>query len=195
MLELLRGAIVDIAAFLEEQLPQFSDNWWQSHVIGRLTYQQQRLTTERSITSLSQLDLAALLRVMDENWYQISSALQWPREGRNWIKELQSIRNKWAHLSAEDAPANELYRDADTLDQLLRLIGARTQMIAAVNDVKRRALRALATAEEPTATPLSGSSAKAVDDESPSLFSPGDIVSLRADQAKRVAVVAVTRSA
>lgn len=194
MLELLRSACADIAAFLDEQLPRFSDNWWQSHVLERLTYQQQRVATERGIRSLRQLDLAALLRVMDENWYQLSSALQWPREGRNWIKELQSIRNKWAHMGTEDAPDYVIYRDADTLHQLMQLIGARPQTLTEVNQVRRGALRAMATAEERADTTLESPAAEAHDEKTGPVFHPGDIVSLRADQAKHVAVVTVIPS-
>lgn len=188
---MLRSAGADIAAFLEEQLPAFSGDWWQSHVIGRLTYQQQRLAAERGITSLVQLDLAALLRVMDENWYQLSPGLQWPREGRNWIKELQSIRNKWAHISTDGVPDSEIYRDADTLHRLMQLIGARPQTITAVGEVKRGALTALAMAEERGSAVPEGPSTKASEGGTGPLFSPGDIVTLCADPAKRVAVVSV----
>jgi len=42
---------------------------------------------------------------------------------RTWIKELQTVRNKWAHLSAGTMPDGEMYRDADTLGRLLTTIG------------------------------------------------------------------------
>lgn len=188
---MLRSAGADIAAFLEEQLPAFSDDWWQSLVIGRLTYQQQRLAAERGISALGQLDLAALLRVLDENWYELSAALKWPREGRNWIKELQSIRNKWAHISTEAEPSGEIYRDADTLYRLIQLIGARPQTIAAVENMRHRALTAMVTAEERSSAVSEASPAKAGEGGAAPRFSPGDIVTLRADPAKRVAVIAV----
>ncbi len=64
MMDLLRMASGDLAAFLNENLPKISDNWWQKHVIDRLTFQQQRTATERGFTSTKQLDWAALLRVL-----------------------------------------------------------------------------------------------------------------------------------
>ena len=41
------------------------------------------------------------------------------------MKELQTVRNKWAHLSAAVVPPSETYRDADTLGRpLAHVIGA-----------------------------------------------------------------------
>ena len=76
MIELLKRATTDLAGFLGEQLPKLSADWWRVHVVDRLSFQQQRTTAERGITSLKQLDLAALLRVLDQNWYELSEALR-----------------------------------------------------------------------------------------------------------------------
>jgi hypothetical protein len=43
---------------------------------------------ERGHKALRQLDFAALLRVLDQNWYELTNALRLPREGRTWGKEL-----------------------------------------------------------------------------------------------------------
>jgi ATP-dependent helicase HepA len=126
----------ELARFLELKLPSCSDDWWQSHVINKLSFHQQRIASERRQSSLQQFDLAALLRIFDQNWFELSDRFALPREGRNWIKELQTIRNKWAHLSAEDTPPTEVYRDADTLGRLLRLIGAGHQSIETVEALK-----------------------------------------------------------
>jgi hypothetical protein len=63
MIELLKRVTGDLATFLGEQLPGLSTDWWRVCVVDRLSFQQQRTTEERGITSLGQLDLAALLRV------------------------------------------------------------------------------------------------------------------------------------
>jgi ATP-dependent helicase HepA len=34
--------------------------------------------------SLAQLDFAALLRVLDQNWHELSCRFSLPREGGNW---------------------------------------------------------------------------------------------------------------
>ncbi|EFK08811.1 conserved hypothetical protein [delta proteobacterium NaphS2] len=56
---------------------------------------------ERNINSLASLDLAALLRVLDRNRYQISSKLDLTSEARHFVKEMQTVRNRWAHAGSE----------------------------------------------------------------------------------------------
>lgn len=187
MIELLKSATTDLSFFLGEQLPRLSADWWRSLVVERLSFQQQRMKAERGITSLKQLDLAALLRVLDQNWYELSDALRWPRDARNWIKELQTVRNKWAHQSTEEPSPGEIYRDADTLGRLLGLIGAPAGTVEKVDVEKRRALMAMA----PTAAcaPQPASSAPAAPPAT--LFKMGDIVALRADPTKLLPIVDV----
>ncbi|MEY9350302.1 ATP-dependent helicase HepA [Bradyrhizobium japonicum] len=189
MIELLKSATTDLSFFLGEQLPRLSADWWRSLVVERLSFQQQRMTAERGITSLKQLDLAALLRVLDQNWYELSDALRWPRDARNWIKELQTVRNKWAHQSTEEPPPGEIYRDADTLGRLLRLIGAPAGTVEKVDVEKRRALTAMsrtaACAPQPASSPPAAPAPPAT------LFKMGDIVALRADPTKLLPIVDV----
>ena len=115
MHELIRIAAAEVAAFLATHLPALGEGWRETHVAYRLSFQQQRTMEERGLTKLEQLDFAALLRILDQNWHELSQALNLPREGRTWVRELQSVRNRWAHLSAAPVPAEDLYRDADTL--------------------------------------------------------------------------------
>lgn len=187
MMDLLKSATIDIAAFLGEQLPRLSADWWRRLVVERLSFQQQRMAAERGITGLKQLDLAALLRVVDQNWHELSDALRWPREGRHWVRELQTIRNKWAHLPTEFPPAGEVYRDADTLVRFLKLIGAPSETIGAVEAAKRDALIAMA----PPATPKQQPSRQPAPEPPITAFKVGDIVALRADPAKLLPVVEV----
>jgi ATP-dependent helicase HepA len=140
----LKLATSDLAHFLQEQLPELSEDWWKKHVIERLSFQQQRLMGEKRISSLRELDFAALLRILDQNWYELSEKCAFPREARNWVKELQTVRNKWAHMPAEEAPASEVYRDADTLGRLLALIVANNQTVNAVRITKEAALSRMA---------------------------------------------------
>lgn len=144
MNELIRIATADLVRFLAAKLPDFSPDWWQQQVVDRLSFQQQRMVQERGFQTLQQLDFAALLRVVDQNWYELASANGLPREGRTWVKELQTVRNKWAHLSAEAMPDSEIYRDADTLGRLLTALNADPASLKAVDSVKAAALAAMA---------------------------------------------------
>jgi ATP-dependent helicase HepA len=184
---------LELANFLQRELPTFSDAWWKVHVVERLSFQQQRVVAERRQSSLEQLDLAALLRTFDQNWYELSQKLALPREARNWIKELQTIRNKWAHLSTEGSPPSEIYRDADTLSRLLNVISASPQTIEAVDKLKYLALLTMSGTQPAVAQIVStepeNDSHQQID--GPGMFNAGDIVALRSDPATQLPILEV----
>jgi hypothetical protein len=129
-----------LARFLTAKLPALASDWWQKRVIVHLSFQQQRLAAEHNYQTLQQLDFGSLLRVLDQNWFDLSTTFGLPREGRNWVKELQTVRNRWAHLSSEPVPATDAYRDADTLGRLLEALKADDASLRIVADVKFAAL-------------------------------------------------------
>jgi ATP-dependent helicase HepA len=189
----LKLATSDLERFLQEKLPALSEDWWAKHVVDRLSFQQQRMIGEKNISSLRELDFAALLRVLDQNWYDLSGNCSLPREARNWVKELQTVRNKWAHMSAEDPPASEIYRDADTLGRLLNLIGAHERSISAVLAVKESALARMTDGARRTASAAmtETKNLKAPTEVSTQLFKVGDVVALRSDRAVKLPVLEV----
>lgn len=196
MNDLIRIATGELTRFLSINLPALSPDWWQKSVVDRLSFQQQRMVQERGHATLQQLDFAALLRVFDQNWYELSNTIRFPREGRTWVKEMQTVRNKWAHLSAENMPASEVYRDADTLGRLLVMIGADSASIDAVESAKTIAVAAMAgrgsssaaaypVLNEPqhgAAEPKSSATPHAPAIATPAfLFNVGDLVALRSN--------------
>jgi len=190
----LRMATSDLANFLQENLPDLSDQWWEKHVIGRLSFQQQRIVGEKKISSLRELDFSALIRVLDQNWYDLSVKHSLPREARNWVKELQTVRNKWAHMSADETPASEVYRDADTLGRLLTLIDADKRSIEAVQTAKNTALAIMTDRFEsgPGSGPQNPLDETEKTTNTPThLFKVGDVVSLRSDVSVRLPVLEV----
>lgn len=124
MNELLHVSTAVISHWLEEKLPHLGSKWWFDNVVNRLTFQQQRLLEEKRIKSLHGLDMAAVLRVLDQNWSELAAVESLPREVRNWVKELQSVRNRWAHAPAGGISPTDVFRDADTLERLLKVLGA-----------------------------------------------------------------------
>lgn len=136
MYDLIRVGTVELTRFLSAELPKLSAEWWQRLVVDRLSFHQQRSVQEKKHNSLQQLDFAALLRVLDQNWNELCDRLNLPREGRSWVKELQTVRNKWAHLAANSMPAGETYRDTDTLGRLLAMIGSSPASLEAVGREK-----------------------------------------------------------
>lgn len=183
---LLQQATKPLADFLESKLPPLSPDWWEKHVIKRLTFAQQRMAEQRGFSSLKQFDLAALLRLLDHNWRDISVAFEEPLVVRNWVKELQTVRNKWAHLPAEGMPPSETFRDADTLGRLMTALGADEESIAAVEARKSEAVVAMSasrTVPEEEQSPIDPpvETPEGADSSNPegALFKAGDLVVLR----------------
>jgi ATP-dependent helicase HepA len=124
MHRVLEDVAVSIATVLQREMPHLGQDWWQSHVVDRLSIQQQRLVNERRVESLSGLDLAGLLRVFDQNWNPLGYRLSLDQQARSWLKEAQGIRNRWAHLPPGGLRSEDAYRDIDTLFRLLGVLGA-----------------------------------------------------------------------
>ena len=75
-----------LAVFLERVLPPLFDDWWDKAVVNVLSFQQKKRLEQGNITSLGGLDLSALLRVLDQNWYPISNSLNLSSETRHFVK-------------------------------------------------------------------------------------------------------------
>jgi len=93
--KLLGEVAKQLTLFLEKVLPTLFEDWWKEAVLNGLSFQQRRRTEQHGLGSLGSLDLAALLRVLDQNWYQISNKLGLTSEARHFVKEMQTIRNRW----------------------------------------------------------------------------------------------------
>lgn len=52
MNDLIRIAAVELVRFLSTQLPELSTDWWEKHVVDRLSFQQQRMVQERNYAKL-----------------------------------------------------------------------------------------------------------------------------------------------
>jgi len=115
---------------LDEILPALSNDWWEDRVVRLLTFQQQQLVAQNHLMRLDQLDLAALLRTVDQNWHELARKKNWPIAARNWLKEAQTIRNRWAHAPVQGLPNDDRYRDLDTLVRLLGHLGCSPEDLA-----------------------------------------------------------------
>lgn len=112
-------------------------------MVDRLTFQQQGVVQTQRIDSLEQLDTAALLRVLDQNWRDVAALRNFQSIVRTWLKEAQGIRNRWAHAPASGLPFDEQYRDLDTLERLLIAIGAPAGVISDCRKAKAEVMKAL----------------------------------------------------
>ena len=142
---LLQKATEHLSIYLERVLPSLFDNWWKDAVVDKLSFQQQRRVEQKGIVSLSSLDLAALLRVLDQNWYQFSTKMNLSPESRHFVKEMQSVRNKWAHAGSEGFPLDDIYRDMDTLQRFAMVIEAEKAFIQEIHTAKTSFLESRVT--------------------------------------------------
>jgi ATP-dependent helicase HepA len=186
---LLQRLSEQLAVFLEEQLPPLFDDWWNNAVVNTLSFQQKRRLEQRNITSLGGLDLAGLLRVLDQNWYQISKSLDLTSEARHFVKEMQTVRNRWAHADTEGFPVDDIYRDLDTLQRFAVVIGADDKLI---QDLRKTKAALLASETQPQRDPSAETpSAPPERKNDVAEFEPGQIVFAKSNPSSRGAVVAV----
>jgi len=144
---------------------------------------------QRGIESLASLDLAALLRVLDQNWYQISLKLNLTPEARHFVKEMQTVRNRWAHAGTEGFSVEDVYRDLDTLQRFASVIEADENLLQEVRARKAsllaREMHFSAQGETVEQKPSQDTKDHRTD------FEPGQIVTLKSNPAIRGAVVSV----
>jgi len=173
-----------LARYLEDVLPRLFDDWWEEAVLGVLSYQQRQRATRGQFDSLISLDLAALLRVFDQNWYQISSAKDLGFEARNYVKEMLSVRNRWAHATAKGCSRDDMYRDLDTLQRFGAVIEADEAFLERVTQEKQRLLAAKAPSSRQVVSPEPAPAAT-------SEFALGQMVISKANPAVPGAVIEV----
>lgn len=179
----------ELARFLEGVLPDIFDDWWNKAVLNKLTYKQQRNVERYSIFALSGLDLAGLLRVIDQNWYQISTAHNFTSESRHFVKEMQTVRNRWAHANPEGLPVDDIYRDLDTLQRFATVIDANEEVI---QNLQRDKVALLANeAQAPTGHSSKQNPKTPEKQDEEFEFKPGQIVFIKSNPSTHGAVVNV----
>lgn len=145
----------ELSDFLSEILPSVGGvNWWRNYVIGSLTPAQARSAESISEGDLRSFDLAALLRIADKNWSEISVKTRLPRETRNLIIEMKSVRNQYAHANAHGIDIWDQIRNLDTAVRLLKDINANESSISDFIKIHRALLFQAASSETGEPTPV-----------------------------------------
>lgn len=133
----LQQAAVHLCTFLNLVLPKLdATDWWLKLVLPALSFSQQREVTRRGISSLEKLDLAALLRILDQNWHRLSPLKNLSLEDRHFAKEMQTVRNRWAHATASDFERDDVFRDLDTLQRFCETVEAPEEFIRTLRKAK-----------------------------------------------------------
>jgi len=135
-----------LATFLEKQFTDHSaSDWWQQHVLDELTYGQQGQVKSRGINTIEQLDLAALLRVFERNWYVLQEWAGLPGEVRTLAREVTDLRHAVAHSPAagDSRSSRDTYRELDTLERFATALGADNEVVTQIRTMRLEALTAL----------------------------------------------------
>ena len=136
-----------LATNLTATLPEIGGpGWWPNYVLSELTPAQRVQVENLTQPDLFQLDMAALLRLYDRNWSELAFKQNYPRNGRNLIKELMSVRNRWAHEPAGGQDYEDLFRDLDTVRRFLQILGTEDDLLDRVENHRLSVLEVMAAA-------------------------------------------------
>ena len=113
-----------IGGWLEKKLPKITDDWWQDLVFNNLSPLQRENVLRNDIHEIKGLDLAALLRVLDRNWFVITSSFFINNKERGNIRTMQEIRNTWAHITPNDISKARVIDDVNVIIALMQAFDA-----------------------------------------------------------------------
>lgn len=114
-----------LSKWLEKRLPDvLGDGWWRMGVIGKLSYHQQEIVNMNNTKSLAELDLSALLRVTDKNWYTFQCRYFLKQSERMTVQKMFGVRNNWAHVPSVSPALDTIISDLKTLEDFLNFVEA-----------------------------------------------------------------------
>ena len=125
-----------LVLWLEEELSKLCDHWWNECVIDRLSDSQRNYIIEKGCKKLSELDLSVILRIVDNNWYDIRNSVHLPMSRRECIKEIQGVRNNWAHCSGILPGKDVIIHDIEVMIKFWRQMEAPQTNIASLEAFK-----------------------------------------------------------
>jgi len=110
-----------LAPYLGRELKaKYGADWWNKAVLRGLDTEWQR----RDLPSggddqklIQSLDVKLCLHVIDAHWPALFQK-KMKREARNWVRDLISARNQWAHKGHADLPDDDAWRAIDSMERL-----------------------------------------------------------------------------
>ena len=113
--EYLHQATGLLVSWLDGKLRKVCDDWWNECVLDRLSYRQREIAIEKGFKELSDFDLAAVLRIADKNWYDMRNFTYLPTSERECIRDMQSVRNNWAHCAGTLPGKDAIIHDIEVI--------------------------------------------------------------------------------
>ena len=181
-----------MSGWLGKRLPKLTDEWWRDLVYNNLSQLQRDNVDAKGITELKGLDLAALLRVFDRNWFVITSSWFVNNKERQKIKDMMGVRNSWAHITSEELSKEKVISDVEIVIELMQAFDAKMSdtrdMEAFIMDVEEDndiQVKPVQPTHQPVAAPVAKAE-PAIGD-----IVAGSMVTLVSDPSKAGAVIAV----
>lgn len=176
--------------WLSNTLPRITNNWWDDLVMNHLSVLQRETVIANNINDIKGLDLAAILRILDRNWFVITGYIFINNRERRYIRKMQEVRNSWAHITPNDITKQKVKDDVNVIIELLGAFGAKydetrklDEFIYDVEDEKD-------IQQEKPETP-SASKVKEVNNVNTEIGA-GSVVTLVSDESKIGAVIGVS---
>lgn len=113
-----------IGTWLSKKLPAITDKWWDDLVMNNLSTLQRENVISGQIHEIKGLDLAEILRVVDRNWFVITSSFFINNKERQNIKNMQEVRNSWAHISQSTISKQKVIHDVEIIIDLMQAFDA-----------------------------------------------------------------------
>lgn len=135
--EYLHQATGLLVSWLDGKLRKVCDDWWNECVLDRLSYRQREIAIEKGFKELSDFDLAAVLRIADKNWYDMRNFAYLPTSERECIRDMQSVRNNWAHCAGTLPGKDAIINDIDVLIKFFEQMEAPQGDINQLEEFKR----------------------------------------------------------
>lgn len=111
--------------WLSNTLPRITNNWWDDLVLNHLSVLQRETVIANNIHDIKGLDLAAILRIFDRNWFVITGYIFINNRERRYIRKMQEVRNSWAHITPNDITKQKVKDDVNVIIELLGAFGAK----------------------------------------------------------------------
>lgn len=135
--EYLHQATSLLVAWLEGKLRRVCDDWWNECVLDRLSYRQREIAVEKGFQELSDFDLAAVLRIADKNWYDMRNFAYLPTSERDCIRDMQSVRNNWAHCAGTLPSKDVIIHDIEVIIKFYEQMEVLQDDINQIEEFKR----------------------------------------------------------
>lgn len=130
----LHESAAALVTWLEGILPKVDDTWWDDCVLNSLSYTQREIAITKAFSKLSDFNLATLLRIANKSWYDMRTVAYLPSSEREVIREMMTVRNNWAHCSAELPGKDVVLNDLHTISTLISQLGGDKSILKDISE-------------------------------------------------------------